>query len=95
MAVAVAEGVAIGLAIGAVGCQLQGKAVLGAAHVVRDPDAGAAAAVRAVLAAGVLRGQQVDLVVGDQRHVAAAADVAADRRDVEYFRLEYSIKTNQ
>ena len=82
VAVAVAEGVAIGLAIGAVGRQLQRQAVLGAAHVVCDPDAGAAAAVGAVLAAGVLRGQQVDLVVGDQRHVAAAADVAADRCDV-------------
>lgn len=69
---------AVGVPARLVGGQFQREAVLLATHRKADTDRGAAGVVLAVLADGVLRGCQRDLVVGLEVDVVAGADVGGN-----------------
>ena len=77
MAVAVADIVAVGVAARAAGGKVEGEAVALPAQGEADAEAVAAALVGAGLAGGVLRGQEVDVVVGVEGEVVTGGQVAA------------------
>ncbi len=79
--VVVADIVAVGVAFAPAGTGRDSDAGLADGH----SHAGIGAAVGAAVALGVLRGQQLDLVVGYQGGVLACRDVAALDEDVAVF----------